>query len=234
MVSFTGLPPEIQPNVLKNLNYPDLTRMRMTHTYFRDLATRTMVRQALIRLEEDWKLFKSDTLITWRQLGYNCEDTNKMTKMVPCYTCLQVKPSKDIPNDPVNFPTRLAYYSSPLMQVSNGARECIGCLLQRIDLSAEPGRSVKTEKYRVVDCQNCGLVKMGKVKVSRRQKNAEQCDDCFALEDQCWEVFKLHLKQKKTEFTRYLNWMKEFEKGSNAATPPMPGPFQPVYFRFCW
>lgn len=215
--TLSSLPAEIQHKIIKNLNYPDLARLRMIGKYFRDLVTKEPIGSALARLELDWiksvrsvaqkssSCFMNGSMVrdNLARDGYAQADIRKMQHRCPCYSCVKLVVADNFEEDVHhgNYPLELVGYAHQYTNsqrqptAPNYGRECIDCLLERKDLLNSCPRWANLSQSRWVGCQSCKEVKKTGDDVCRRQPIAEMCDDCFKDEKARWASFNNTMEQ---------------------------------------
>ena len=155
---------------------------------------------------------------------------------------------------PSNTPLRLGDWSR--FVANNGTvagssdirRECIDCLLLRIDLAEANPPWITIAGSRLVACRGCNYaIRRTPRVICRRQRFAELCDRCFRHEKVKWNDFKKTLRAGKDELKEmgllygqkrdhanheadigcYLKWMEEVDvdhDGGRSSNPPdLPG-----------
>jgi hypothetical protein len=227
MAGIFDLPPEVHDIILRQLKYLDLGRFSARCRQASSHLTADIRRQALTRLEDDLvdAGFRADHedgyYSEMLEGGYLRHEIAKIVNALsPCYTCLRFRKNDDFELVPTNAPLQFkalhAFTSNSRKQEyplpgPSGIRECVPCTLESVDLAKSKPRFLATQKYRIVACVGCDLIKKTTPVVCRRQEVAEVCDQCFGQEKAKWYTHMHEVRIARDKLNRYLNWMEGVE-----------------------
>lgn len=159
-----------------------------------------------------------------RNLGYHDKDIAVADESAFCYACLTLKCQGKFDLQGSNNPNTLikAITHTKSYTEATESRECVDCLLKRVDMRAQHGdaRWIKTTTYRMLVCTKCDRLKKTKEGHCSRQRRAARCDECFEAELAKWHRYRQNLQQWKGAIQEYLDWMDDIERDRTNDSPP--------------
>ena len=161
------------------------------------------------------------------------KDIEKLSSFAPCSGCRRLRDASKFSGEEPNFPRRLSDYSYVYgVHKRNSKQECIDCYLHHHDYSKRESRWLFMSNYHLVACRGChDEVRETVYEISKRQKMAELCDECFEADEMGWEAFKQKLgntneslKAQTERMEGYLEWMSDMEESYCWFDPGMQPP----------